>query len=61
MRHGVQLSSSSLKSKKFSTEHLLFLPKIPVLNILSLINVSLIEKNECTSGYAAAADAAGAI
>ena len=44
LQQKVRLSGSSLTSKNFSTEHLLFLPKFPVLNILSLINVSLIKK-----------------
>ena len=48
LQQKVRLSGSSLTSKNFSTEHLLFLPKFPVLNILSLINVSLIKKKSCT-------------
>ena len=44
LQQKVRLSGSSLTSKNFSTEHLLFLPKFPVLNILSLINVSLLKK-----------------
>ena len=49
LQQKVRLSGSSLTSKNFSTEHLLFLPKFPVLNILSLINVSLIKKKSCTT------------
>ena len=51
LQQKVRLSGSSLTSKNFSTEHLLFLPKFPVLNILSLINVSLIKKKACNFNH----------